>query len=187
MKRIDLQPGAVLLLGVLLFVLRPVELLALLLAAGVHELGHLLMLSLLGVPVYGFTLAMTGPVLNCASASLWYETLLSALAGPAAGLLLYVLTGFQWPLLGEISLFLSLLNLLPILPLDGGRTLMAFLLFLFGETAAEKIEGRISAVLCGGMLFGSLLAAAEGYGITFAVFAAWMAVLACQARGIVVK
>lgn len=187
MKRLDLQPGAVFLLGVLLFALQPTELLALFLAALVHELGHLLMLRIMGMQVFGLTLAMTGPVLNCEPAAAWQEAMLSALAGPAAGFLLWMLIRSSWPLLSEISLFLSLFNLLPIIPLDGGRALMAFLSSLLGDPAAETVCGWISVILCIGMLFGGLLAAMEGYGITFAVFAGWLTVLACQAHGIVVK
>lgn len=187
MKQFDLQPGAVLLLGVLLFVLQPMELLALFLAALVHELGHLLMLRILGIRILGITISMTGPVLNCEPGAVWFESVLSALAGPVAGFLLWMLAGSCWPLLSEISLFLSVFNLIPVLPLDGGRMLIACLAFLFGDPAAETVCGWISAVLCVGMLFGGLLAAVEGYGITFAVFAGWMAVLACQAQGIVVE
>ena len=187
MKQFDLQPGAVLLLGVLLFVLQPLEMLVLFLAASVHELGHLLMLWMLEIPVFGLTLAMTGPVLHCEHAAFWFEDLLAALSGPAAGFLLWGCTSSVWPLLGEISLFLSLLNLLPILPLDGGRALSAVLRHPLGETVSDRICAALSLLLCGVMLSGGILAAASGYGITFAVFAGWMAVLACQAHGIVVK
>lgn len=187
MNRFDLQPGAFLLLGVLLFVLQPTELLALFLAALVHELGHLLMLGLLGIRVYGFTITMTGPVIHCEPVSIWYEAVLCALAGPAAGLLLWMFCEFCWELLGEVSFFLSMINLLPILPLDGGRAWMAFLSFLSGEQTAKTICSWTSVAFCVGMLLGGLLAAATGYGIPFAVFAGWLTLLACQAHGIVVE
>ena len=173
--------------GILLFSLTPLELLALTLAAAVHELGHLLMLRMLGIRVFGLTLAVTGPVLRCERAAVWYEDLLAALSGPMAGLLLWGSAVSRWPLLGEISLFLSILNLLPILPLDGGRALWAVLRHQFDETIAERICTTVSGLLCGAMLICGFLAAASGYGITMTVFAGWMAVLACQAHGIVVK
>lgn len=182
-----MQPGTVFLLGVLLFALQPMELLALILAASVHELGHLLMLWILGIRVSGITLAMTGPVLNCASGTAWYEEMLSALAGPGAGLLLCCIAASHWQLLCEISLFLSLLNLLPILPLDGGRALHAVLTFLFPASAADSICSMLSVFLCGAMLVCGLFAATLGYGVTTAVFAGWLTVLACQAHGIVVE
>lgn len=187
MKPVDLQPGAVLLLGVLLFVLRPVELAALFLAAAVHELGHFWALRFLGIPVYALSFTVTGPVLHCETASNWYEELLSALAGPAAGLVLWMVSVSRWPLLGEISLYLSLLNLLPILPLDGGRALRAVLASFSDFQTAQTISRIMSLLFCGAMLLAGVYAAASGYGITCAVFAAWMTALACQAHGIVVK
>lgn len=173
------QPGAALLLGVLAFTLRPAELAALAIAVLVHELGHLLSLQLLGVRVSGVTFAMTGPVIRCDLPTTASGQILAALSGPAAGLLLSLLISARWPLLGEVSLFLSLLNLLPVPPLDGGRAFRV----LIGETACHIL----SALLCGALLLCGLLAAATGYGVTTAVFAAWLAALACQADGIVVE
>ena len=173
------QPGAALLLGVLIFTLCPTELAALALAVLAHELGHLLALQLLGVRVSGVTFAMTGPVIRCEAPSTASGQILSALSGPVAGMLLYLFTYARWPLLGEISLFLSLLNLLPVPPLDGGRALRV----IVGEKACQIL----SALLCGTLLLCGLLAAASGYGVTLAIFGAWLTVLACQADGIVVK
>ncbi len=183
----DFQPGAALLLGVLVFALHPEELAALILAVTVHELGHWLMLRILGVRIYGLTITMTGPVLKCEPLSAWNAELLAALSGPASGLLLWLLTRTHWPLLGEISLFLSLLNLLPARPLDGGRALWAVCSHLFGDVSATVLCNLLRTLLCVTLLCSGIYAAASGYGITLAVFAAWLTVLACQANGIVVK
>ena len=179
MKGIVFQPGAALLLGVLVFTLQPAELAALCIAATVHELGHLLALQILDVRISGVTFAMTGPVLRCDAPPAASGQILAALSGPAAGILLYLLIRDRWQLLGEISLFLSLLNLLPVPPLDGGRALRV----IVGENACRML----STLICGALLLCGLLAAAAGYGVTLAVFGAWLTVLACQADGIVVE
>ena len=57
-------------------------------AAGVHELGHWLVLQGLGAPVTGFRLSTLGAVLETDSGRLSYgEELSAVLAGPAANLL----------------------------------------------------------------------------------------------------
>ena len=187
MRQIDFQPGAALLLGVLFFAFRPVELGALLIAAAVHELGHWLMLRILGAQVCAFAITMTGPVLRYEKASSWFEEVLVSLSGPAAGLLLWFVTLACWRMLSEISLFLSLLNLIPVLPLDGGRALRSLLAHFVGDSSAERFCNMLCVVLCGSLLFCGLYAAYSGFGITLAVFAAWLTALACQADGIDVK
>ena len=50
---VDLASGGILLAAALLYLLPPDRLLALLLAAGAHELGHLLMILALGLRLRG--------------------------------------------------------------------------------------------------------------------------------------
>ena len=120
---------------------------ALLPAAAVHELGHVLVLWLcrasirrVRVGAFGVELDYSGPLEPS-------ELLLAAAAGPAAGLIFALtakrLGGEYLQFSGTISLWLSLFNLLPVLPLDGGRILELL--------AGEKIARAVS--LTGAVLF----------------------------------
>ncbi|NLO21354.1 MAG: hypothetical protein GX119_05070 [Syntrophomonadaceae bacterium] len=84
-----------------------------------------------------------------------------ALAGPVlsfimAGVFFYLIP-FQGPLFSlfvNINLFLGLFNLLPVLPLDGGRILRALLSSPIGyrkATLTAAYMGKIAALLLGGL------------------------------------
>ena len=84
--RVTVSGGAVLLLGVLIFVLRPAELAALLLAAAAHAVGHLAARLLLRGRVRGVAFTVSGPVIRCDVPPRAAARCLAALAGPAAGI-----------------------------------------------------------------------------------------------------
>lgn len=105
----------------------------------------------------------------------------AALSGPAAGLLFYFLCLNLNPammLSGQLSLTYSLFNLLPILPLDGGRAVSS--LFADASNMAKvcswngKISRFLAVLVCGLGLFWQLRG--EGGGL----FAAGMWLLLMQ-------
>ena len=109
----------VLALMLLLFPLR--FLVGVLLAAFIHELGHLLALKIAGGRVLSIRLRSFGARIEAAPMSPG-RAALCALAGPAAG----ALTIFAWksfPELALAGLVQTVFNLLPVYPLDGGRAL----------------------------------------------------------------
>lgn len=132
-----------------------------------HELGHAFVARTEGVPVYGITLWFMGGVaqMGPSPASPRAEARI-ALAGPVAGfgvaavygLMSMLATGWlQSPLVGRvlvwlalINLVLSLFNLLPASPLDGGRLLGAALWWRSGDKKRSHIAaarlGRVLAV-----------------------------------------
>lgn len=122
-RRFCVTPGGALLLGALVFLLRFEDLAALAAAVGVHELGHVLVLTLVGAELHGVSFEATGPVLHCALPERSLSGVLAALAGPAAGIGFWVLLRADWTLAAEMSLVLAAVNLLPVLPLDGGCAL----------------------------------------------------------------
>lgn len=107
-------------------------------AALVHECGHLLMLWLLDVPVTGVCVAFGGASIETAPMSN-REELLSAMAGPAAGLLLLPLA--RWiPCTAICAAVQSLYNLLPMGQRDGGRVLRCIL---------QRLTPRASGICIG--------------------------------------
>ena len=104
-------------LAVLLLPLR--VLLGIILAAAVHELGHLTAMYFLGVPVLGFALHPGGARIEAGPMEPG-EEIICALAGPVAG----AVTIFAWkwfPVLALAGLVQTVFNLIPVYPLDGGR------------------------------------------------------------------
>lgn len=90
-------------------------------AAAIHEAGHYLAVRLSGGQVYEFRITGAGAVLEAGGLTAW-QSLLCILSGPAAGLL-PLLVLHRFPRTAVCALVQTGCNLLPIMPLDGGRAL----------------------------------------------------------------
>lgn len=115
--RVEGEVWIVLGLAVLLLPLR--VLLGIVLAAAIHEIGHLAAMYFLGVPVLGINLHPGGARIEAGPMEPG-EEIICALAGPVAG----AVTIFAWkwfPELAVAGLVQTVFNLIPIYPLDGGR------------------------------------------------------------------
>ena len=178
--------GFWLLLAAALIVSTPAVTGAVLLAAALHELGHLTLLLCFGVPVEGVQLGAFGAVIRAPGAvRLSYPRELAvSLGGPAVNLcaapLLSALSArlrWEWGwLLAGANLLLGLYNLLPILPLDGARTLYLLTAWRFGPEAGRRTailasQGAAAMlVLLGGYLtftFGGTLFLLSALGLFF--------------------
>lgn len=172
-----ITPGAVLLLGVMAWtdgVLFP----ATLLAATLHECGHLLAAHLLGIRLKLLELDIPGARLVPLGALPSYraEGLLAA-AGPATSLLLGVLTlpfgGAFATATRTTTLSLALFNLLPISGFDGGRVLFSLLATRLCEQGARRVLA-VTTYLCLLLLFSlsSCLLLRYGENLSLAVLSA---------------
>lgn len=145
--RLEASPGAAFLAAALFFFLRGRELLALLPAILVHELGHVAAILALGLRLRGFRAEAGGFRLDYVGDTSPLGHALIAAAGPAAGLLYAFLASFLWRKTGQdwlclsagLSLLLSFFNLLPAPPLDGGRILSPLLCAALGSRRGERL------------------------------------------------
>jgi Zn-dependent protease len=92
-----------------------------------HEMGHMLVASMLGVPVREFGLCLGGAYNRRGTASRRRQELLIASAGPMVNLLLIgsLVLPLIGPQLAYCNLVLCVVNLLPLPSSDGLRILRA--------------------------------------------------------------
>ena len=112
-------------------------------AAALHELGHCLVLRLMGVPIAGLRIGVFGAELAADRRGMSYPGELAAvLAGPGANILCAVLLtlpgGTRWAVFTGANLVLCVFNLLPVRPLDGGRALYLLAAWAAGPAAGER-------------------------------------------------
>ena len=148
----------------------PLETVAELLAAVViHEFGHIVALLLMGLHIKGLYVEPSGLRITYVGQSSTLMDILAALAGPLAGLMYSgILFGINtYSLSAEISMVYSFFNLLPIMPLDGGRALQALFSKSFEPEKGEGILLRISlafSLVLAGLGLAAMLAG-EGGGL----------------------
>ena len=118
----------------------------------VHEMGHVIALRREGIPASApMFIPFLGAVIS--AKSLGDNAAAEArvgLAGPilgslgaAACIVVWQVTGHDfWRALGFTGLFLNLFNLLPVLPLDGGRAMAAMAPWMWGVGLAVMVGAR---------------------------------------------
>lgn len=121
-----------------------------------HELGHALVARRLGVGVSGIELHFFGGVAKLMSQPKSNrDEIAIAAAGPAVsfvlsgiGFLLSLATGWAFfELLAVVNLVIAVFNLIPALPMDGGRILRAALSSRMGYQKATVLAVQISRVV----------------------------------------
>lgn len=158
--KFKIEPEAALAASLVYFFSDWTELTATAAAIAMHELGHLAALKLLGLDVCTLKAELGGMCISYCGDGEPAEDIVAAAAGPLTGGIYalaashaFIATGESWlAISGGISFILSGFNLLPIMPLDGGRILAAAFTLLFGEAKADKAVQIIGA-LCAAALF----------------------------------
>jgi len=138
-----------------------------------HELAHSVVAIRNGIPVRSITLFILGGVANITKeAERPKAEMLMAIAGPLCSLVIGLVFGAVWLttgglhedasrfhdllfILAQVNVFLSLFNLLPGFPLDGGRVLRAV---LWQTTKNYRKATRIASI--GGQVIGWLMVGA---------------------------
>lgn len=125
--------------------------LAAIVAAALHECGHIIAAKLCGIPLVDMKLGIFGATLTTDRALCSYgKEILLALAGPATNLLCLALCSLLPIQCEAIELFcvaswgLAILNLLPIRELDGGRIVYCALASTFSPVLASRVVGALS-------------------------------------------
>lgn len=194
-QKIRISAGALLFAAAVYYFCDGRTIAALLLPVLVHELGHIAALWLLGFQLRGFRAELKGLCICYSGSCGAVGHAMAAAAGPMAGLIYAgaaswaggrLQSDWLW-LSAGVSLVLSVFNMLPALPLDGGR--------IFTLLASAFVGERRGAALADALGFGcaALLLALgiwlmlEGKGIAPAVAATWLLLYQESASGIVKK
>lgn len=154
MKKLDIRDSFWLMLAAAIFLDSQCLLPVFLSAAACHEAGHALMVRLCGGRLRRFRLSAAGGMMTyrLRRPSTVCDICI-ALSGPLAGLLLALAANAAgcYTMAGA-SLLLSLFNLLPIPPLDGGRVLDALLPSHPARLAVSYFASCL--VICAGLYAG---------------------------------
>lgn len=185
-----LSPTAILLLSLVYFFGGISSLSALILSVAVHELGHIAAIGLASGKLKGIKIDASGICISCVGLQSRAAMLAALLAGPLFGLLL----AYGASYFGNIhsntlllktagySLILSLYNLLPALPLDGGQALSCVLGAVFPRADTGRIMLYLSIFVGLTLLTLGIVCIRRAYGTAFAI--AGIMLLTVQ-RGIV--
>ena len=178
-KIIKFQTGsAAVLLAAAAFYFVPMELLTgYILACLFHELCHLAAMKVCKVEIHSFRIELTGLVIEHGKMKSPVTELISVLSGPAGGLVfafacsrVSTVTEIRWlEICAAFSLILSIFNLLPCLPLDGGRAVNCLLQLIADERDADKISRALSYLAALILAACGFLTWSKGYGCGTAI------------------
>ncbi len=186
--QVRMTPGFLFLAAFLLYQSTSSFLVTFLLAAALHEGGHLLAARWRGVPVRALSMTAFGCVLDFVDGALVRDKdlLWIAAAGPLCNLLFVLLCMTPWvgrwrgaALFGAEHLLLALFNLLPVFPLDGAVLCAGLLRPKLGERRAEQVV----LVLSGGLGLAAVGAAlwwGGDAGMRLLLLAGWVGATSCK-------
>lgn len=194
-KNCYFSTGALLLAAAVYYLCDSAALMAALVPIAVHELGHAAALHALGFRIRGFRAELKGFCMDYYGYSGALGHAVAAAAGPAAGLM-YALAaswagstyGIDWLCLSSgISLLLSAFNMLPALPLDGGRIFAELSRAFLGDKRGEMLSDAVGLITAAALLAAGIWLMMDGKGLALAAAATWVLLYQDNAAGIVKK
>lgn len=186
--QVRITPGFLFLAAFLFYQSTSSFLVTFLLAAALHEGGHLLAARWRGVPVRALSMTAFGCVLDFVDEALVRDRdlLWIAAAGPLCNLLFALLCVTPWvgrwrgaALFGAEHLLLALFNLLPVFPLDGAVLCAGLLKPNVGEQRAEQVVLALSGGL-GLAAVGAALWWGGDAGMRLLLLAGWVGATSCK-------
>ena len=113
-----------------------------------HECGHMTALVLFHARIKRLSVSPFGLTISHTPLSSFYQSFAVAASGPLFGVIGYIVShhSSSLPLFSQISLLLSLFNLLPIATLDGSRMLSSLLESRFSPDTSERITSAVSSL-----------------------------------------
>lgn len=176
--QVKVSPGFLLILGVLFWLDEGVGMLPWgLLACTLHELGHIGAAALFGGFVKEISLTVIGAelCLEYQKPLTYGRDSLVALAGPTANLLFGVIAlAMNWQLAAVLTLAIGAFNLLPVLPLDGGRVVYGLLAGRLDPDWAERLMTALSGCLVGALVGVGTVCAIHYANATLLLTALWL-------------
>ena len=186
--QVRITPGFLFLAAFLFYQSTSSFLVTFLLAAALHEGGHLLAARWRGVPVRALSMTAFGCILDFVDEALMRDRdlLWIAAAGPLCNLLFALLCVTPWvgrwrgaALFGAEHLLLALFNLLPVFPLDGAVLCAGLLKPNVGERRAEQVVLALSGGL-GLAAVGAALWWGGDAGMRLLLLAGWVGATSCK-------
>ena len=186
--QVRITPGFLFLAAFLFYQSTSSFLVTFLLAAALHEGGHLLAARWRGVPVRALSMTAFGCVLDFVDEALVRDRdlLWIAAAGPLCNLLFALLCVTPWvgrwrgaALFGAEHLLLALFNLLPVFPLDGAVLCAGLLKPNVGERRADQVVLALSGGL-GLAAVGAALWWGGDAGMRLLLLAGWVGATSCK-------
>ena len=183
-KKLSIKCGFFLALSVLILFFDTEPLTAALIAAAVHEAGHLIAIKVLGVKKEKITVSACGMnIIYDGRYTPYFCDIIIAASGPVLNFILagacaaiYKETGSTY--VSEVMIFsaaLAVFNLLPVKYFDGGKILYSVIAIILGPFPAERfisITGKLTAL--GILALGIFLFFESRYNFTLLLAAIWL-------------
>ena len=181
-RKIEITAASLLLAAVLIYLSEPYEFCAVLLAAAIHELGHAAAIWMAGLRIKSFRAELRGFCMSYCGYTGTLGHILIAAAGPSAGFLYAYAAGRMGAelesrllcLSSGVSLILSAFNLLPAMPLDGGRIFSQLSAAVLGEGKGAVLSGYVSFGVCTALFCAGVWLMLRDKGAALLITAVWM-------------
>lgn len=183
--RFELGGGFVLLIALIWFFDESGLIAALFPVIIIHELGHLLMMLFLGARPTKLSASLSGLSLDYSGYLSELQEMLTALSGPASGLVFAFICGWLGNSFGSeyllmcsgLGFVINIFNCLPALPLDGGRFAKYLLQGIWDEEKALGILRFSGIAVSFSLLIFGLYFIAIGVGCSLFLAGVWLSVL----------